>query len=433
MLETPTPTATCANHKKRGRVAGCGVCGSSLCIDCIVHTAVGVKCRKCTGGAAATAPSAAKSAKVSKATTAKARKKWAVPVAAFGALLMIVGGLAVLTRGGGDSTDATAADPNSATDHSPVAGNGAFAERTADFRGGGGMKVGATLTVPGNLGDKTAPGVVIVPGGGAQDRNGSIQIGTQLPDPLYQDLAETFAQAGLVSMRYDRRGSPSLALGNNNPLRWEDLIADAKGALDFLSERRETQGRPIIVVGYDQGGFIAMKLAQTEPRVKGAVLLSTPGRPVWEVVAFDYQRSIPDPAKAQEVADGVRAGAAELARTGVLPNTAGVPDELRNVFNADLPYLAPLFAFDPVAEAGKVKVPTLLVRGGNDGSILPRDIENLSGVLATHDTLVSPAGSNTLSLPPGAEGRFHNPARHGTTRDGDATFAIAEWIKGSVK
>jgi len=433
MLSTPTPTATCVNHRKRERLATCGVCQSALCVDCIVHTAVGVKCRKCTGGAAATTPTAHGKAKLSAAAKAGKRRKWAVPVAVFGALLMVVGGLAVLNRGGGgDSEDATA-QPNDATDHSPVAGNGAFVERVADFRGAAGVRVGATLTVPGNLGDKTAPGVLIIPGGGAQDRNGGIQIGTQLPDPLYQDLAETFAQAGLVSMRYDRRGSPALNLVAGTPLRWEDLIGDAQGALAFLAERRETQGRPITVLGYDQGGFIALRMAQSEPRVKGAVLISTPGRPIWDVIAFDFERSIPDPAKAQEVAAGVRAGAAELARTGQLPDTANMGDELKNVFNADLPYLGPLFAFDPVAEAAKVELPTLLVRGGLDGSILPRDIDALAGALAVDETIVAPAGSNTLALPRGAEGRFHNPARHGTTRDGDATGAIGEWIRSAVK
>ena len=439
MLSTPTPTATCANHKKRERVATCGVCSSSLCVDCIVHTAVGVKCRKCTGGAAATTPTAAKGAKASAATKARNKKRWAVPVAAAGALLMVVGGLAVLTRGGGgeDSTvtasggDASNAD---ATDHAPVAGNGAFVDRKADFRGAGGTMVGATLTVPGNLAaNSTAPGVLIIPGGGAQDRNGGIQIGTQLPDPIYQDLSETFAQAGLISMRFDRRGSPALALGNGTPLRWDDLVGDAKGALDFLTQRRETQGRPITVVGYDQSGFIAMQLAASDPRVKGAVLISTPGRPIWDVIAFDYERGIPDPDKAREVADAVRSGAAELARTGVLPNTANMVPEVKNVFQADLEYLKPLFAIDPVAEAAKVKVPTLLVRGGNDASILPRDFDALTAVLARSETVVSPAGSNTLTLPQGAEGRFHNPARHGTTRDGDATAAIADWSKSDVK
>ncbi|HET9442042.1 MAG TPA: hypothetical protein VFO65_01895, partial [Acidimicrobiales bacterium] len=41
--------ATCANHRRRPRVATCGACGNAICSECVVHTGVGVKCRTCTG------------------------------------------------------------------------------------------------------------------------------------------------------------------------------------------------------------------------------------------------------------------------------------------------------------------------------------------------------------------------------------------------
>ncbi|MEW6153063.1 MAG: alpha/beta fold hydrolase [Actinomycetota bacterium] len=429
------PAAVCRNHKKRERVATCGICSSALCVDCIVHTAVGVKCRSCTGGAAATAPNATRAARESKARDAGAKKRrWAVPVAAAGALLMVAGGVAVLSRGGGSGSTVVADAPAvEGGDHDSSAGSGGFVDRKADFPGAGGLNVGATLSVPGGLGNGRAPAVLIIPGGGAQDRNGGIQIGTQLPDPLYADLAETFAQNGIVSLRYDRRGSPSMALPENTPLRWDDLLADAKAGLDFLSERRETEGQPITVLGYDQGGFIAMRLAATDPRVKGVVLLSTPARSFAEVVAHDFERAIADPVKAQEVAAQARSAADELVRTGAAPDLQGLHEEIRLIFQGSIHYLSGLFAFDPLAEASRVRAPTLLVRGGADGSILASDVEALGRALANHDTVVAPAGSNTLALPPGAEGRFHNPSRHGTTRDGDATFAIADWVKTNVR
>lgn len=444
-----TPTTTCANHRKKERVASCGLCGSALCIDCVVHTAVGVKCRKCTGGAAATSPTATAKARAARHSAdgqgARKQKKWALPMAVAGAALLVAFAAILFTRGGGSSkTDPTAAAAGpgaSADDHMHDGGaagtdataSGSFVDKKADFTGGGNVHIGASLSVPNSLGSKSAPGVLIIPGGGAQDRNGGIEFNTNLPDPLYQDLAEAFAQAGMVSLRYDKRGTGQSQLGVGLAATWDGMVEDAAAGLKFLRERRETQGQPITVVGYDQAGFIAMKLAQTEPSVKGVVLISVPGRPIGEVIASDFLRGVPDPVKAQQVSDAMKAAVAQVVSTGTIPRLDSLPEDLRTIFNSDPNYLKGLFSFDPVAEAGKVKVPTLVVRGGNDGSILPRDVGALTAALTKNDTLTSPLGGNTLALPQGQEGRFHNPARHGTTRDGDATAAMSDWIKGTVK
>lgn len=430
-----TPTTMCANHRRKERVATCGVCNSALCIDCVVHTAVGVKCRKCTGGAAATAPTAAAKARGRETGRKEGGKqrKWALPVAALGAALMVAFA-AILVFGGDDKPKSTGVASNDGLIGEPSASGtattGAFVDRKADFTGGGGVRIGASLAVPAALGNKPAPGVLIIPGGGAQDRNGGIQFNTNLPDPLYQDLAEAFAQAGMVSLRYDKRGTGLSQLGVGIQVTWDALIEDARAGLKFLSERKETQGQPLTVLGYDQGGFVAMKLAQTEPSVKGMVLISVPGRPLPEVIASDFLRGIPDPAKAQVVSDAMKTAAAQVAATGTVPKVETLPEDIQSIFKADPGYLQGLFKFDPVAEASKVKVPTLVVRGGNDGSVLPSDVQRLQAALAKSDPLLSPIGGNTLSLPQGQEGRFHNPARHGTTRDGDATAAISDWLKG---
>ena len=424
------PVATCANHRKRERVATCGVCGSPLCTDCVVHTAVGVKCRKCTGGAAATTPTASKRARHSAADGKK--RRWAIPVAVVGAVVVIGAAFALIGGGGSSSKTKAGTSANGAVAPAPQAST-SFVERKADFVGAGGVRVGATLDIPANLGNKTAPGVLIIPGGGAQDRNGGIQIGSQLPDPLYQDLAESFAKAGIISLRFDRRGSPALVLGPSIPLAWDDLIGDAKAGLTFLSQRREVTGQPLAVVGYDQGGSIGMKVAQSEPKVKGLVLIGTPSRPWWELIAYDFQRAIPDPDKAKAVSDQMRAGAQQVITTGTAPAQADLPGELKTVFSADMPYLRGLFSFNPVAEAAQVKVPTLIVRGAQDASVLPLDVDALKAAFPKADTLLSPLGSNTLALPPGQEGRFHDPSRHGTTRDGDALDAIDTWLKANAK
>src|SRR5205807_115514 len=162
-------------------------------------------------------------------------------------LLILAAGFAVV-RSGGSSTSSTSDTSAAPQGEATSTGNGAFTDKKADFVGAGGLKLGATLTVPDSAtGAKGAPGVLIIPGGGAQSRNGGVQFDTGLDDPLYQDLSESLAQAGIVSLRYDKRGTAQSQLGPGVPLTWDDLTADAKAGLDFLAARRETQGRPISV------------------------------------------------------------------------------------------------------------------------------------------------------------------------------------------
>jgi pimeloyl-ACP methyl ester carboxylesterase len=177
-----------------------------------------------------------------------------------------------------------------------------------------------------------------------------------------------------------------------------------------------------------------MTLAAADPRVKGLVLISTPGRPLADVLADDFLKEIPDPARGQALAEAVRTTAAQVVSTGQVPPAEMMAPELRAIFAPDVAgFLRGLFTFDPAVEATRVQVPALIVRGGGDTSITDLDVTSLRQSFPRSEALVSPVGSNSLALPPGQEGVFHNPARHGSTRDGDALAAINNWLKGNLR
>lgn len=44
---TPAREQPCANHPKRMTMVTCNACGKPLCPDCMVYSAVGIKCREC--------------------------------------------------------------------------------------------------------------------------------------------------------------------------------------------------------------------------------------------------------------------------------------------------------------------------------------------------------------------------------------------------
>ncbi len=382
------PVATaCANHPKRERVAMCGNCESPLCRECVVHTPVGIKCPACTGEkvAAAKAPvRPARPARPRPERPSRARPGWLVAGAIAAAVLV---GLVVLTRSGGDSQverEVREEDPaNPSRGDTPL-------ERKVELVGGGGTKLGGLLLVP-PRGHTATAGVLIIPGFGAIDRDAvmatsrdgsadrlSQDLNYSRPgtsDYLFRDLNDSFLAADMVTLRYDKRGGGASQLAPNQPLSYDDLVADAKAGLDLLAQRAETASAPLLLVGVDQGGLIAMRLA-SHPRVKAVMLVSTYGRPLADVIGDDLLASRGDQGPAES--EQVHAVAARLAAGQPPPKPEELLGNVRALFVPNQEgYLRAVLGLDPVKEATAVKVPTLLLRGAQDTSVTGEDTTRL--------------------------------------------------------
>ncbi|HET6850655.1 MAG TPA: B-box zinc finger protein [Gaiellales bacterium] len=85
--EPQTGSRHCANHPKVETAVSCSECGKPICPDCMVHAAVGIKCRDC-----ARLP---RSARVTLKPQAAARAAAAAIAVgtAFGAVLSFAGGI----------------------------------------------------------------------------------------------------------------------------------------------------------------------------------------------------------------------------------------------------------------------------------------------------------------------------------------------------
>jgi pimeloyl-ACP methyl ester carboxylesterase len=158
---------------------------------------------------------------------------------------------------------------------------------------------------------------------------------------------------------------------------FEDSVTDAHEALLFLSERSGIDGSNLAIVGHDLGGVAAMKVAATDDKVKGVVLLSTPGRPLADVLAGGLEAT-----HGAESAEAFRGVIGTLLSTGALPQRATIRPEHQTVlpFGNDA-LLRDQFALDPAAEAAKVKVPTLVVTGRQSRLVNPVDGDRLTAAL----------------------------------------------------
>ena len=77
------------------------------------------------------------------------------------------------------------------------------AEREVQFEGAGGVRLSGTLLLP-EAATRHVPAVVLVAGSGPTDRNGNQP--PLLWTGLLKQTAEMLADAGIASLRYDKRG-----------------------------------------------------------------------------------------------------------------------------------------------------------------------------------------------------------------------------------
>ena len=107
------------------------------------------------------------------------------------------------------------------------------------------LELPGTLTVPGSA-KKRVPVVVIIAGSGPTDRNGNSLMGIR-PNS-YAQLAWRLAERGIASLRFDKRGLPSVkGTVDISTLTFEDFAADARAASDLarvveLAERHGYAG-----------------------------------------------------------------------------------------------------------------------------------------------------------------------------------------------
>lgn len=376
MAVTPTPTATaaCANHRRKGAVGRCASCSVPLCRDCMVDTRVGFKCASCGGGAPA--PS-------------RSRPGWARP-AAVAAAVALVAVLAVVVLGGGDEdTGPIQASVDESTPSERAV------ERRVQFDGAGDLTISGTVTVPaGASAEAPVAGVVIIPGFGPTTREGVAPPGSVV-DPLYRDLSALLVDEGVATLRYDKRGTGDSVLPADQELTFDDMAGDAGAAVAFLAERAEVDPERISVIGHEEGGLVGLRLAAANPEVARLALVSVPGRPLLEVLVDDFNNS----GHGDQV-EALRSVATALVAGGPLPAPADIPPFVRDFFPGNQQsYLRDIFSVDPVALAAEVDVPVLIVRGGSSTGISSADADALAAALGPDtEVVVADSAGPTLQV-----------------------------------
>ena len=277
-------------------------------------------------------------------------------------------------------------------------------QRALRFAGSQGATLAGTLLLPIWSELEKVPGVVLVSGSGPTDRDGNNAL---VPDriDLLKQIAELLAEAGIASLRYDKRGigaSSAKPHGSIAELErffsWENFVGDVVAAQAELVKHDEIKSYATALLGHSEGGLLVLAAAPTivNNPPYGMVLVATPGRKLAEILRAQIARGAPNLAAAADHT------IAAIEATGHVP--ADLPRELGALFPLYAgPFLQRMLALDPAQALASSRLPCLLLQGAADRQVVPmEDVQPLIDALGKRDApgeaVIVPAASHNLKV-----------------------------------
>ena len=203
------------------------------------------------------------------------------------------------------------------------------------------------------------PTVLLHVGSGPTDRDGNSPLIRGSNDGHLQ-LAEALQQAGIATLRFDKRGIAASAGALEDPatLVLETYADDLAAWVELLRTDPATIGS-LTLLGHSEGSLIATIVAQ-EAEVDALITVAGPGRPVGDILLDQLAAQTTDRdllMRAAEIVDALEMG----------QMVDDIPPELESIFSPSVQgYLISLFARDPAQELSVVDVPTTIVVGTAD-------------------------------------------------------------------
>lgn len=234
------------------------------------------------------------------------------------------------------------------------------------------------------------PVILVIPGSGPTDRDGNNPMGVTAAS--YRLLAEALGARGIGSVRIDKRGMFGSAATGVDP-NAVTIAAYADDVAAWADAARTATGRQCVwLLGHSEGGLIALAAVQRSGPVCGVILVAAPGRKLGDVMR---QQLRANPANAPILDDAL--SAIDRLETGERVDVSAMHPALQGLFAPQIQgYLIDLFSHDPAALARDVKLPLLIVQGGNDTQVPEADGDALRAAQPAARYLVLPAMNHVL-------------------------------------
>jgi hypothetical protein len=267
--------------------------------------------------------------------------------------------------------------------------------------------------------------LLIIPGSGPTDRDGNSPLGVKAAP--YRMLAEALAAQGVSTARVDKRGMfGSAAAGDPNQATVSGYAADIRSWVNTL--RGRTGAGCIWVLGHSEGVLMTLvAAAEDSGGICGIVLVAGAGRRISDVLREQFRGS-------PQFAPYLDQAMAALARldAGQRVDTAGMDPVLMSLFAPQVQdYLIDLFRHDPADLAARVRVPMLVLQGGQDLQTGEADARRIAAANPRARLVLLPQVNHVLKEVPSGD-RTANAASYA---DPSLPLAagVAEAIAGFVR
>lgn len=245
----------------------------------------------------------------------------------------------------------------------PYADPSRYHEATLDVTATGRAPLPATITLPNT--SAPAAGVVLVHGSGPQDRDETVEANRP-----FRDLALGLATRGIVVLRYEKRtfGANAASMKATHTID-DETTDDAVAAAQLLMRTKEVDPKRVFVIGHSQGAYVAPRIAEHEPKLRGLVLLAPPARPL-EDLMLDQNRYLAQghPAASGQLQQLERQ--VERIKAPELPQQ----DPSSFILGAPVSWWLSQRGYSPVDELVKLAKPALIVQGGRDYQVTATDL-----------------------------------------------------------
>ena len=233
-----------------------------------------------------------------------------------------------------------------------------------------GFRIAGTVSTPAKSAEERLPAVVLVSGSGPTDRDETLH-----GIPVFGQLAGRLADLGMLVVRYDKRGVGQSG-GRVEAATVEDFADDLRAVVAAVRRLPNVDRRRLAVVGYGEGGLVAMLAASREGDITALALLSSIGVTgaelnMWQVEhALEQSKRTPEE-RASTIALQTRIQDAVVKGTG----WDTIPPQYRR--QADTPWFKSFLTFDPAKVLAKVSQPVLIVHALHDREIPPANADRL--------------------------------------------------------
>ena len=309
-----------------------------------------------------------------------------------------------------------------------------------------------SLTVPTASGK--SPGVVLLTGSGAQDRDEAI-----MGHKPFLVLADHLTRNGIVVLRYDDRGVGGSG-GNQSNTSHETQHKDASAALAWLQAQPEVDPTRVGIIGHSEGANMAILTAAADKQVRFIVLLAGMGVSGQEILPMQMaallrasgapeaelaplvalekkliaaiMKKKPRP-ELETLARDLTTRQLALSKPTTPPTSEQIDAIVKSSLDAfDTPAFRSLLRHDPRPALKKLKIPVLALNGTLDLQVPVKEnlgeIEKALKAGKNKDFTVKPLTGLNHLFQPATTGQIEEYSKIELTIAPEALTEISSWI-----